>query len=70
MKKILGIVFYKMYYFWSIIIFQVQFKSFIKLKPKKKKMNFSFDFLNIHIIQLAQLGKNTIKGAKEVVNNV
>jgi hypothetical protein len=33
-------------------------------------MNFSFDFLNIHIIHLAQLGKSTIKGAKEVVNNV
>jgi hypothetical protein len=32
-------------------------------------MNFSFDFLNIHIIHLAQLGKNTVKGTKEVVDN-
>jgi len=32
-------------------------------------MNFSFDFLNIHIIHLAQLGVNTVKGTIEVVDN-
>jgi hypothetical protein len=32
-------------------------------------MNFSFDFLKIHIIHLAQLGKNAVKGAKEVVDS-